>query len=392
MSRRILSTTTAIVLLMALTAVAHARITAVPAPFKDASSTSTYSINYDDVTNVLRYTVVNTGRSSRDFADPPVVRTGTRMRQTVNRATVNEGNRLYYELFQGSDDATAILHNIKKGLEAIPSQVTLAAFSRYEQLAYWLNLYNVTLIDEIIKIYPKRNLKKVLVGEKSILDKKTLNVAGIPLSLNDIEFILWENYNGDPTIVYGLYQGIIGGPNIRRVAYTAENVYTALDDNAREFTNSNRGTFAKDEKTFRVSSLYKRDSLFFDSDEALKKHLLRYLDGPEREELKTANRIKRDIDDWSITDMYGSSRNLAASMADSRAALMDMTKRYINPSLSLGVNYETPGGGRYSQDLLLRLREVNDRRIRTAEGHGTVTLEELGAVEVESENSDTDNN
>lgn len=48
----------------------------------------------------------------------------------------------------------------------------LNLFSRDEQLAYWSNLYNITLVDEIVAIYPKRNLKKIVTGKNSILAQK----------------------------------------------------------------------------------------------------------------------------------------------------------------------------------------------------------------------------
>ena len=37
----------------------------------------------------------------------------------------------------------------------------------------------------------------------------------------------------------------------------------SLADNAAEFVNSNRGTYAKDEKVFRASSLYDRNRVYF---------------------------------------------------------------------------------------------------------------------------------
>jgi len=404
MIKRILSTATASLVLLAFSMVAHAKLTEVPEPFKGANPDSTFSIKYDDVNDLLRSTVVNTGRSSRERAEPSRAKTGTRMKQTIKRATVNEGNRFYFEVFEGNDEATAILHNVRKSLEIVPEQVPLGAFSSNEQLAYWLNLYNITLIDEIAKIYPKRNLKKVLEGSKSILDDKVLTVAGVPLSLNDIEFILRDNYNSDPLIIYGLYQGIIGGPNIRRVAYSGSNVYQALQDNAEEFVNSNRGTYAKDESTFRVSSLYERDAAFFANDEALKKHLLRFLQSPEVDELQSASRIKRDIDDWTITDLYGSSRDLGGSMADSKVALLDSVQG-SQPGESIGTSVSTnfsaassavisksPTDKRFSPDLMIRLQEINARRDQTARGNARVTVEELGTVEVEPADPDKDEN
>ncbi len=81
------------------------------------------------------------------------------------------------------------------------------------------------------QVYPIAELEDLIEGEEAFLAKKSLTVAGIPLSLNDIEFtILRQNYDGDPLIIYGLYQGNIGGPNIRKAAYTGTNVYADLID------------------------------------------------------------------------------------------------------------------------------------------------------------------
>ena len=398
------TTTAAAFILIVTSMAAQAQLTSVPEQFQGATAGSTFSIQYDDVNDLFRKTVVNTGRSSREKAAPSRATTGTRMKKTIKRATANEANRFYFEIFKDDDEAMAVLESLRKNLAIVPSQVELAAFSRNEQLAYWLNLYNITLLDELVKVYPKSKLNKVVAGKKSILNKKVLTVAGVDLSLNDIQFILRENYNGDPLIIYGLYQGIIGGPNIRKVAYTGSNVYAALQDNAEEFVNSNRGTYSKDAKTFRVSSLYERDAAFFPTDEALKKHLMRYLQSPELEELQSADKIKKDIDDWTITDLFGSSRDPGGSLATNKAALLDSSSSSQpgqNAGETVSTNFSAASSSliakharetRYSPDLLIRMQEINARREMSLKGTGTVTVEELGTVEVETENTDKDEN
>ena len=391
--KRTYLTTSAIFVLLGFSVLAQAKLSTVPEPFKGASADSTYTIKYDDVNELLKRTVVNTGRSTRERAEASEARTGTRMRVTIKRATANEGNRFHFEVFQGDDEAAAILNQLKTNLETIPDQVELAAFSRNEQLAYWLNLYNITILEELINIYPKNKLKKYLTGKRSILNKNVLTVAGIDLSLNDIKFILRENYKANPMVIYGLYQGIVGGPNIRRVAYTGSNVHAALQDNAEEFVNSNRGSYSSSKKTFRVSSLYERDEVFFPTDEALRKHLTGLLQSPELEEFQAASQIKANIDDWAITDLYGSSRELGGSLASSKAALLD-SMNSSQPGDSAGQSVNTnfsaasssvigknPRELRFSPDLLVRLQEVNARREMTLKGSGTVTVEELGTVE-----------
>lgn len=299
-------------------------VAAVPAPFQGHDPDSAFSINYGDVDAILTTMVVDVGRSTREVSAPNRAKTGTRMKAKVSRTTSKEGNRFYFEEFEDNEEYQQALHNIRTALEAIPGRMPLESFSRREQLAYWLNLYNITLLDELVQIYPERDVKREIIGRKSILDEKILNVAGVPLSLNDIQYtVLAENYDNDPLIMYGLFQGAIGGPNIRKRAYTGENVRRYLQDNAEEFVNSNRGTYSRN-RDFEVSTLYERNSRYFPNfDQDLKQHLLQYIEGPERTDLQAADELDPDIDDWNIADVYGSYQEIGGSFADSSAALMD---------------------------------------------------------------------
>lgn len=356
----------------------------VPEPFRGFDANSKYVIDYTDLESLLDMVVLETGRSTREKATEAHAKTGTRMKVKVNRSTVNEGNRFYYEIFKGNKQNQQKLLNIRNRLENIPLQVPLEKFSRDEQLAYWLNLYNITILNEIARAYPKVNMEKMLVGRKSILARELLNVGGVPLSLNDVQFkILRQNYDGNPLIIYGLYQGIIGGPNIRKHAYTGKYVYADLIDNAMEFINSNRGTESKNEDVFRVSSMYERSHDFFaGSDAELRKHLLNYLEGKQREELHAATEIKADIEDWTVTSLFGSQREVGGSLAHSNAAMMGA----VSGAGTAQVNTKAATGSRYSPAVLERLNELNRERER--ERTGKVTIEELGQVESEEDTVD----
>jgi hypothetical protein len=387
-------------LLLSPDAAADASLAQVPEPFRGFDPASTYSIKYDDVDGFLRAAVVDTGRSTREKAEPQQAKTGTRMKVKVKRSTINEGNRFVYEAFKNDPDGhnREMLKAMRKSLEEVPSQAPLALFSRDEQLAYWLNLYNLTVLDEIVALYPKRNLKKYVVGNKSIFAKKTLNVAGVPLSLDDIRLtILRQNYDGNPLVLYGLYQGVIGGPNIRKRAYTGENVWKQLEHNATEFVNSNRGTQAGD-KAFEVSEFYRQNAWYFEDFEAdLRAHLLAYLEGPERAALQATDRIKVDISDWTVTDLYGSYDRIGGSFADNNAALIDSWQS-LSPDGQGGVfssNFSAPSGqaqarapelGRFSPQLAKHLTEIRLREEAAyRQKHGIVTVEEMGEAPEDSQ-------
>jgi len=369
--------------------VAHAVASNVPEPFQDFDDTSKYAINYDDLTAVLKTVVVDVGLSTRRVAEPAADITGTRMKTKIKR-TANEANRFYFETFKDDEEARQFLRDIQKSLEQLPTDAPLKYFSRDEQLAYWLNLYNVTVLNEVIAVYPKRNLKKLFRGKKSIFEKKLLTVAGIPLSLNDIQFtILKQNYDSNPLIIYGLYQGIIGGPNIRKSAYVGADVWRALENNAYEFINSNRGTYSRDEKTFRVSSLYERNGAYFPEFRSdLTRHLMAHLQANEQAALQAASNLKADIDDWDVTDVGGTHQRIGGSFATSRAALMDSVKSTV-PMDGGGVMGAAVGAGsssmvakgrhlsRIEPELLAILHEINEKRLTENQRNATVTIDEL---------------
>lgn len=405
----------------------------VPQQLSGHDPNSTFKIKYDDVNAILRTMVVDVGRSTREKAPEVRAQTGTRMKNKVQRETATEANRFYFEEFKENQDFKDMLSQVRASLEAIPDEVPLENFSRTEQLAYWLNLHNIAVIEALVEIYPENDLKKELNGRKSILDQKTLEVAGVPLSLNDIRHtILPANYENDPMVLYGLFQGVIGGPNIRKRAFTSENVRRYLQENAEEFINSNRGTYAQNGK-FEVSSMYERNDHYFPNfDVDLKAHLARFIEGPEKSALQAANTLDPDIDDWTIADVYGSYRTIGGAFSSNKAAMMDSivstapagegngvgagtSSNAPNPALNQGSIGVTQGGNmsvasssvmgqtlnenRFSPDVLLHISELKRKEEETRRlKEGFVTVEELGEVgkeqspEAESENDPRENN
>jgi hypothetical protein len=369
-------------------------------PFRGHDPASKYRIFYDDLNEMYKSLVVNVGRSTREVSEMSTAKTGTRMKQTSKRKTSNEGNRFYYEFFKKEEENRELLELMLRNYEAIPAEVPLSYFSRDEQLAYWINLYNLAMINEVVNVYPKSSLKKVVAGKKAVQKKKLLNVAGVPLSLDDIQYeILGPNYDNNPLIMYGLYQGIIGGPNIRKSAYTGANVWRNLANNAEEFVNSNRGTYPDNGSTFKVSSLYERNEVYFPNfDTDLKEHLLAYLEPPEKYELESASKLDPDIDDWSVTDLFGSHTRIGGSFADSSAALLDATSTQTiagegagsivaGPSFAnaLRIQEKSPVARYVSPELILQLQEFKLRQDESNRANATVTVEELGEVPVEEE-------
>lgn len=350
----------------------------IPEPFRGDNPGSTLTISYDDVNQLLRATVMNVGMSKRKKAKKSEAQIGSRIKMNVKRMTADEGNRFFFETFDTAEKK-AIVTKIRKSLESLPNDAPLKNFSKHEQLAYWLNLYNITVIEQLIAIYPEKDIEDYIDSRKSFLKKKLLNVAGVSLSLDDIQHkILMPKYDNDLRILYGLYQGYIGGPNIRRQAYTSDNVYKNLEDNAYEFVNSNRGTYFGRKDIFRVSTYYERNEDYFPNFKRdVSDHIYKYLIGSMRYNLERADKVRSNISNWNITDLYGTVRKTSTSAATNEAALMDAgaSSDSGRPDFLQGSGVFAHGAftdtmqsmvqsfGRFSPEEVAKLQALNEKRL-----------------------------
>ena len=158
----------------------------------------------------------------------------------------------------------AALTEYRQDLERIGTERDITSLPRNEQLAFWLNLHNVAVIEAIAGQYPITEV----VDETDIHDRKLVTIDGVALSPRDIrEGIVYPNWR-DPKVIYGFWHGTIGGPSIQRIAYTGGNVDALLSLSAEEFVNSLRGV-EKAFGTMRVSPLYREASIYFADEEAL---------------------------------------------------------------------------------------------------------------------------
>jgi hypothetical protein len=289
--------------------------------FNKYDNNSELVIQYKDIDIILDASVLYVGKSSRKKAPKPKKSIGTRLRNNKKRLTALEGNRFFYKEFK-TPAKIALIDRIRKSLESLPAESPLELFSQNEQLAYWLNLYNISLLKQLINIYPKRSLESE-IDDSDLFSKKILNVNNVNLSLDDIKQIVIYNFGHDPLLIYGFHQGNIAGPDIRKFAYTGSNVWDTLEENADFFINSNRGTYSRSSSVFNVSYLYEQNKAFFEkTDNALKTHLSEYLIKSYNEKLLAVKEVNANITDWAFADLFGSTRVFGGSVATNSAALM----------------------------------------------------------------------
>lgn len=311
----------AIVLLLA-SSVVMADETKIPEPFRGENAGSPIYINYDDWSLILRSTVMGFKRSGRGrgVSSSVAAPTGSRVAKSNTKDTRNDGNRINLKILAREDNLETITV-IRESLEQIPSELPMKHWHKKEQLAYWLNLHNVALIEQLAKEYPFRKMKKMKNNKKGIWQRKILNVAGVPLSLNDIQHNILPNKWDTTLVMYGLFQGFIGGPSIQKMAFTRDNVQKLLMKSAREFVNSNRGMKASG-KNLKVSEFYKENKALFPNwKEDVKKHIMHLSEDRMKSRVHATSKLKTMSMDYQTTDLFAGGQMFNTSQADNPAAL-----------------------------------------------------------------------
>lgn len=183
-------------------------------------------------------------------------------------------------------------------------KIKIDDYDRDTQYAYWINLYNAVTLDLVLDAYPVDSIRDVGGGVFSSgpWKKKLLTVEGEKLSLNDIEHRILRPIWHDPLTHYGVNCAAMGCPSLRRDAYTGDNVYDALRENAKDFVNSPEGVEIKDGKVTvsRIYDWYAED--FGHSETAIVSQLRRHAAPALSARLDMLHRIDGYQYDWALND------------------------------------------------------------------------------------------
>lgn len=272
--------------------------------FAPREPTSTTKLDYGFWDDALSFFVLRMGRSTRQGASRPDATIGTRQVYGHDSRYRLEGNRVLFELVD--DEAFTPLAEYRADLERIATEIDITRLPRNEQLAFWLNLHNVAMVEQIAANYPVTSPGKIVLGDAGTpLDTTPfITIRGVAMSLRDIRTrIVYPNWS-DPKVFYGFFRGDIGGPSIRRDAFTGQNVAQELNDSADEFVNSLRGVEAYG-GSLRVSALYEEIAPFYFADwnEDLEAHLAVYAGDEVAQLLGRYDTIKLNQYNSDIADL-----------------------------------------------------------------------------------------
>ncbi len=148
--------------------------------------------------------------------------------------------RTYYDPALGMDyarlkanDAAAL-----KELRRLLARVEVRSLTPKQQLAYWINLYNVNVVSIVAEHYPVTSIRDVSTDpiiRLNVFKKEVVPLGDGLVSLNAIENGKIRGGFHDPRIHFAINCAARSCPPIRSEAYDGARVDAQLDDQVRKF-------------------------------------------------------------------------------------------------------------------------------------------------------------
>lgn len=116
--------------------------------------------------------------------------------------------------------------------------VDVGSLTKPQQLAYWINLYNVNVVGVVVDRYPIESIKELStdpVKRTNVFGKPLVPFAGKAISLDDIENERIRKGFADPRIHFAINCAAASCPPIRSEAFVGDRVDAQLDEQVRTF-------------------------------------------------------------------------------------------------------------------------------------------------------------
>ncbi len=140
----------------------------------------------------------------------------------------------------------------------------LAAWTREQQFAFWINVYNAHVVALVLTEYPVDNIKDIgglfsPVWKKAFIAMPGLHPSGKPdyLSLDEIEHQILRPRFRDARVHAAINCASISCPPLRNEAFVAERLDDQLDDQARKWlADPTRNRFDEAKSRAEVSEIF----------------------------------------------------------------------------------------------------------------------------------------
>ncbi|HEX8255663.1 MAG TPA: DUF547 domain-containing protein [Thermoanaerobaculia bacterium] len=229
---------------------------------------------------------------------------------------IAEWNRLlgaYYNPARGFDykalkarDAAA-LQSVRQQL----GRVNVSALSPKQELAHWINVYNVNTVAAIVENYPIRSIRDISTDpiiRLNVFKKDRVPVGSAKISLDDVENVKIRPRFKDARIHFAINCAAKSCPPIRGEAFRGETLDAQLDQQARAFLNGPHGARFRKNGTTLVITTTKIMDWFADDFEqwggGKAAFIRKYVPADKQRLIDSAKKIEFRYDDydWALND------------------------------------------------------------------------------------------
>ena len=167
-------------------------------------------------------------------------------------------------------------------LEALGRVDPAQLASRQQQLAFWINAYNILAIDMVLRHYPVESIRDIGSLFRSVWKREAGRIGGRGYSLDEIEHQILRPMK-EPRIHGAIVCASVSCPNLARTPYSAPGLDAQLDASVRAWLARPEKGVALDraERRIRVSRIFKWFSGDFGGRPGVLDFVQRYAPAPE---------------------------------------------------------------------------------------------------------------
>jgi hypothetical protein len=220
----------------------------------------------------------------------------------------------YYDPARGMS-YKALKANDKKTLDELRrqmAQVDVVVLPRNDQLAYWINLYNISVVNVVVEHYPVKSIRDIsndFIARLNVFKKDYVQTRKGTMSLDEVENEKIRNHFMEPRIHFAINCAAKSCPPIRSEPYVGARIMAQLDDQARTFLNGPHGVRLEKSGGELILHATKIMDWFKDDFERWSvgrvKFIASFMTLDKRKQIEAAGNqveLKFDDYDWSLND------------------------------------------------------------------------------------------
>jgi hypothetical protein len=195
-----------------------------------------------------------------------------------------KGNVNYEKIKKNKAELEAILEEFSN------NQPTNKDWSKKEELAYFINTYNVYTLKVVVDNYPTKSIKEI----NNAWDKKIISSYKALLSLSDIEHKILRKMN-EPRIHFAINCASISCPNLENKAFEPATLENQLELATKSFINDKTKNVIS-EKEIKISEIFN----WFASDFKVNGSVIDYINKYATTKIDKKAKIKYLEYNWSL--------------------------------------------------------------------------------------------